>query len=92
MVVLSLRLISTGLEVAVKSALIAADAGALNLDQEVIALGGVEKGLDTAIVMRAAKSTKIFDEKEGLDLREIICKPRTGFGEPGKLLERIAPK
>ena len=91
-VVLSLRLISTGLEVAVKSTLIAADAGALNLDQEVIALGGVGSGLDTAIVMRPAKSTKLFDEKEGLDLREIICKPRTGFGEHGKLLERIAPE
>jgi hypothetical protein len=90
-ILLAIRLLCTGVEVAVKSTMIAVEAGAIATAQEVIAFGGVERGLDTAIVLRPAEPGKLFDEKEGMDIREIICKPRTGLGLSGKLLERISP-
>ena len=37
-------------------------------------------------------SEKIFDENEGVDIREIICKPKNSCGMSGKLLEKVAPE
>ncbi|MEM3507329.1 MAG: pyruvate kinase alpha/beta domain-containing protein [Candidatus Bathyarchaeia archaeon] len=87
-IILSLRLLSPGLAVAVESTIKAADDGAIPIDKEVISTGGTEKGLDTAIVIKPSISLKVFDEIEGLEIREIICKPRTITGISGKLLER----
>lgn len=61
-----------GLKVAVEVAVMAADAGLIPTDREVIALGGTGKGSDTAIVLRAAHMNNFFD----LEIREIIAKPR----------------
>lgn len=90
-IILAIRLLGTGVEVAVKTTFIAVDQGAVAPGQEIIALGGVEQGVDSAIVLRAAKPSQIFDEKTGLDIHEVICKPRTSQGLSGKLLERISP-
>ncbi|MHA1861120.1 MAG: hypothetical protein ACTSVM_02335 [Candidatus Ranarchaeia archaeon] len=91
-ILLAIRLVSTGVEVAVKTAIIAVEANAVSPKDEIISLGGVERGVDTAIVMRPpSEGVKIFDEVEGLDIREIICKPRTGMGASGRLLERVSP-
>jgi hypothetical protein len=87
-IILSLRLLSPGLVVAIESTIKAADEGAIPIDKEVISTGGTEKGLDTAIVIKPSISFKVFDEIDGLEVREIICKPRTITGISGKLLER----
>ncbi|MEM3061573.1 MAG: hypothetical protein QW265_04105, partial [Candidatus Bathyarchaeia archaeon] len=87
-IILSLRLLSPGLMVAVESAIKAADDGAIPTEKEVISTGGTERGLDTAAVIKPSISVKVFDEIEGLEIREIICKPRAVTGISGKLLER----
>jgi uncharacterized protein len=92
LVVLSQRLTCTGIEVSVKVSLMAANAGAIPRGEEIVAMGGTESGLDAAIVVRPGPSEKIFDEHEGVDVREIICKPKNNCGMSGKLLEKIAPE
>ena len=61
-----------GIKVAVEVAVMAADAGLVPTDQEIITLGGSHHGVDTAIVLKAAHQNNFF----GLEIREILCKPR----------------
>ncbi|MGD9141667.1 MAG: pyruvate kinase alpha/beta domain-containing protein [bacterium] len=61
-----------GVKVAVEIAVMAADAGLIPTDREVIAVGGTRGGCDTAIVLKAAHMNNFFD----LEIREIIAKPR----------------
>ena len=68
----TLRQFGEGLKVCVEIAIMAADAGLIPTDQEVVALGGTCKGADTAIVLRPAHMHNYFD----LEIREIIAKPR----------------
>jgi hypothetical protein len=63
---------SQGMKVAVECALMAADAGLLDMDQEVIAIGGTGEGADTVIVCRPAYA-RTFHQFE---IREILAKPR----------------
>jgi hypothetical protein len=63
---------SQGMKVAVECLLMAADAGLLDLGQEVIAIGGTDNGADTAIVCKPAYP-RTFHE---LEIREILAKPR----------------
>jgi uncharacterized protein len=63
---------SQGMKVAVEVALMAADAGLLDMEREIIAIGGTGEGADTAIVVKPAY-TRTFPEME---IREIIAKPR----------------
>ena len=63
---------SQGMKVAVEVALMAADAGWLPMDREVIAIGGTDEGADTAIVLTPAYPRKLRD----LSIREILAKPR----------------
>ena len=65
---------SQGMKVAVEVALMAADAGLLDMRREVIAVGGTGEGADTAIVVKPAY-TRTFQK---LEIREIIGKPREG--------------
>jgi hypothetical protein len=67
----TLRTFGQGTKVAVEIALMAADAGLIRTDEDVIAIGGSGKGADTALVLRPATSSHIFD----LKVREVICKP-----------------
>lgn len=69
-----------GLKVAVEVAVMAADAGLIPTDREVVALGGTGGGSDTAIVLRAAHMNNYFD----LEIREIIVKPRQRPGKPAE--------
>jgi hypothetical protein len=62
-----------GMKVAVEVALMAADAGVVDMSQEVIAVAGTSEGADTAIVLKPAFSRK-FKE---LEIREILAKPRS---------------
>jgi len=67
----TLRTFGQGTKVAVEIALMAADAGLIRTDEDVIAIGGSGKGADTALVLRPATSSHIFD----LKVKEVICKP-----------------
>jgi uncharacterized protein len=61
-----------GMKVAVEVALMAADAGLLDMRREIIAVAGTGEGADTAIVVKPAY-TRTFRK---LEIREIIGKPR----------------
>ena len=61
-----------GIKVAVEVALMAADAGLVPTDREIIAVGGTGGGADSAIVLKAAHMNNFSD----LEIREIIAKPR----------------
>lgn len=63
---------SQGMKVCVEIVLMAADAGLIPLDQEVMAIGGTGEGADTCIVVKPAYS-KNFRK---LEIREIVAKPR----------------
>ena len=63
---------SQGMKVCVEIVLMAADAGLINVDSEVVAIGGSSNGADTAIVIKPSYS-KNFRE---IEIREIIAKPR----------------
>lgn len=67
----TLRTFGQGTKVAVELALMAADAGLVRTDKDVISIGGTESGADTALVLKPANSSRVFD----LKVREIICKP-----------------
>ncbi len=70
----TLRLFGQGTKVAVEISIMAADAGVLS-GADVVALGGTGKGVDTALVLRPANQSDLFDMR----IREVICKPRN-FG------------
>jgi hypothetical protein len=59
-------------KVAVEISLMAADAGLVSPDEEVIAIAGTARGADTAIVLKPAHAHDAFS----LKVKEIICKPR----------------
>jgi len=84
----TLRLFCPGVRVCVEITLMAADAGAVPTDVEAIALAGTERGLDTAIVVKPSLSTKVFDRYEGLEVREIVCKPRSMVSRSGRFVGR----
>jgi len=53
----------------------AADAGLVRTDEDIIAVGGTGaggRGLDTAWVIQPANSFNLFEMR----VRELICKPR----------------
>ncbi|MFA7197778.1 MAG: pyruvate kinase alpha/beta domain-containing protein [Methanoculleus sp.] len=66
------RVVAVGLKVAVECVLIAADQGAIGVDEEVIAVGGTGSGADTVCVIRPAHTATFFD----LQVREIVAMPR----------------
>jgi len=63
-----------GMKVAVECLLMAADAGVLDMTQEVISIGGTGSGADTAIVCKPAYPRTFFD----LQVLEVLAKPRMG--------------
>ena len=67
----TLRVFGQGTKVAIELALMAADAGLIRTDENVISIGGTGKGADTALVLQAANSARFFD----LKVREVLCKP-----------------
>ncbi len=63
---------SQGMKVAVECLLMAADAGLLDMQQEVIAIAGTDSGADTAIVCKPAYPRTFH----ALEIREVLAKPR----------------
>jgi hypothetical protein len=67
----ALKLFGDGAKVCIEITVMAADAGLIGLDRDVIAIAGSSKGADTALVIKPANSTNFFD----LYVKEIIAKP-----------------
>ena len=61
-----------GMKVCVEVVLMAADAGVIPVDREVMAIAGTSEGSDTCIVVKPAYARKFLD----LEIREIVAKPR----------------
>jgi len=68
----TLRLFSQGTKVCVEIVLMAADAGLIPVDKDVIAIAGTDRGADTALLIKPANASRFFD----LMIREVIAKPR----------------
>ncbi|MCS7121794.1 MAG: hypothetical protein NZ895_04235 [Archaeoglobaceae archaeon] len=64
-------LFGQGLKVCIEITIMAADSGAIPIE-EVVAVGGTARGADTAVVIRPAHMNNFFDA----EIREIICMPR----------------
>ena len=67
----TLRTFGQGTKVAIELALMAADAGLVRTDEDVISVAGTGRGADTAQLLKPANSFNFFD----LKVKEIICKP-----------------
>jgi len=63
---------SQGMKVCVEIILMAADAGLIAMDKEVMAIAGTGEGADTCIIVKPAYPRKFLD----LEIREIVTKPR----------------
>jgi hypothetical protein len=69
----TLRTFGQGTKVAIELVLMAADAGLVRTDEDIISIGGTAQGADTALVIKPVNSFHFFD----LKVREVICKPRS---------------
>lgn len=67
----TLRIFGQGMKVVLEIALMAADAGLVRTDEDIIAIGGTGRGADTAVVLRPLNSQDFFNIK----VKEILCKP-----------------
>lgn len=68
----TLRVFGQGTKVACEIVLMAADAGLIRTDEEVISIGGTGSGADTALVIKPAHTHDFFE----LKIKEVLCKPR----------------
>jgi len=71
MVANTLRMFGQGMKVVCEITLMAADAGLVRTDEDIIVIGGTGRGADTAVVLRPVNSEDFFD----LKVKEILCKP-----------------
>ncbi len=67
----TLRTFGEGMKVVCEISLMAADAGLVRTDEDIIAIGGTDSGADIAVVLRPVNSRNFFD----LRVKEILCKP-----------------
>jgi len=68
-----LRLFGQGMKVCFEITVMATDAGAVPVGENVIAIGGQGQGANTAVVIKSTNTTTFFD----LDVQEIIAKSIT---------------
>lgn len=70
----TLRMFGQGMKVVTEIACMAADAGLVRCDEDVIVMGGSGRvgGSDVAVVLQPANSHRLFETK----IKEILCKPR----------------
>jgi hypothetical protein len=67
----TLRMFGQGMKVVVEIVAMAADAGVITVDTDVIAIAGSGRGADTAVVISPANAHRLFD----MVIKEIIVKP-----------------
>jgi hypothetical protein len=70
----TLRMFGQGMKVACEIACMAADAGLVRCDEDIISMGGSGRvgGADVAVVLTPANSHRLFQTK----IKEVLCKPR----------------
>ena len=68
----TLYMFGQGMKVCVEIVLMAADAGLIPMDREIMAIAGTSAGADICIVVKPAYPRKFFE----LEIREIVAKPR----------------
>jgi len=66
-----LRIFGHGVKVAIEISMMAADAGLVRTDENVISIGGTSHGADTALILKPLNSYDFFN----LKVQEILCKP-----------------
>jgi hypothetical protein len=66
-----LRRFGEGAKVCIEITMMAADAGLIPIDQDVVAIAGTGRGADTALRIHPANAARFFD----LKIREVIAKP-----------------
>jgi hypothetical protein len=71
----TLELISTGTLVCLECVLMCVDAGVVPEGEQVIAVAGTERGLDTAWIIRACASHNLFHPSKGARFVELLAKP-----------------
>ncbi|MDD5708087.1 MAG: pyruvate kinase alpha/beta domain-containing protein [Kiritimatiellae bacterium] len=71
----TLELISTGTLVCLECVLMSVDAGVIPEGEQVIAVAGTERGLDTAWIIRASASHNLFHPSKGARFVELLAKP-----------------
>jgi len=69
----TLGIFGRGMKVACEISAMAADAGLVRCDEDIIAIAGTHAGADVAVVLQPANAHRFFDTR----IKEIICKPRT---------------
>jgi hypothetical protein len=67
----TLRMFSQGMKVCLEVAVMAAEAGFITPDEEVVAIGGSGTGADTAVVMKPAYAASMFETK----FKTVLCMP-----------------
>ena len=68
----TLRIFGEGMKVCVEIALMAADAGLVNVGEPCLEIAGTGRGADTAVVLTPANVQNFFD----LRVHEVLAKPR----------------
>ncbi len=66
-----LRRLGEGTKVCIEITMMAADAGLISADKDVVAIAGTGRGADTALRIHPANAARFFD----LKIREVIAKP-----------------
>ena len=59
------------MKVAIEISVLAADAGLVRTDENIVAIAGTGVGTDYAIILKPVNSSNFFD----LKVSEILCKP-----------------
>ncbi len=67
----SLRMFCHGVKVCVEIAIMAAEAGHITPDEDVVVIGGSHKGADTAVVLKPSYAASMFDTK----IKTLLCMP-----------------
>jgi hypothetical protein len=67
----SLRMFCHGVKVCVEIAIMAAEAGYILPDQDVVGIAGSHRGADTAVVLKPAYAANMFETK----IRALLCMP-----------------
>ena len=66
------RMFSHGIKVACEISIMAADAGLINVGEEIMAIGGRGHGVDSAVILTPVNAKNLFN----LKIKEIIAMPR----------------
>jgi hypothetical protein len=69
----TLRMFGQGMKVVVEIVAMAADAGVIPADKDVVAIAGTGRGADTAVVITPANAHRFFE----MAIKEIIVKPNS---------------